>query len=245
MSRMKHSKITLKSTRYRQLIDKFNMLLLLGASMLTSLISGCATGQVSTSFDPRPINEVGFRDRSQSEYDDEVRVTVAVPTADENKELFSANLYLNEIQPVWVKVENHSDRTYYLLSIPFDPNYFSPLETAYSVHGGLDQSARREMGKYYRRMNFRNPILPNTSVSGFIFTNLDEGEKIVQVNLIAVERLKIFTFFLQIPGMRVDYKMVDFDSLYPKEEIVELSEDRLWAALEKLPCAPPTRRVRR
>ena len=208
--------------------------------VLVSLMvfAGCATTatQTPSSFKPRSLNDIQFRDRSQSKYDDEVRVTVAVPTADENKALFSANLYLREIQPVWVKVENHSDRTYYLLSIPFDPNYFSPLETAYSVHGGLNQSARREMEKYYRRMNFRNPILPNTAVSGFIFTNLDEGEKIVQVNLIAVERVKIFTFFLQIPGMRVDYKMVDFDSLYPKEEIVELSEDRLWATLEKFPC---------
>ncbi|MEE4262128.1 MAG: hypothetical protein V2I56_05520 [Desulfobacteraceae bacterium] len=165
---MKRCKITFKSARCRQLIDKLNMLLLLGTSMLMSLIIGCATGQVSTAFDPRSINEVGFRDRSQSELDDEVRVTVAVPTADENKALFSADLYLREIQPVWVKVENHSDRTYYLLSIPFDPNYFSPLETAYAVHGGLDQSARREMEKYYRMMNFRSPILPNTARSLWI-----------------------------------------------------------------------------
>ena len=200
------------------------------------VLAGCATTQTTLSFEPRSINEVRFRDRSQSKYDDEVRVTVAVPTADENKALFSANLYLREIQPVWVEVENHSDRTYYLLSIPIDPNYFSPLETAYAVHGGLDQSSRNEMEKYYRRMNFRNPILPNTAVSGFIFTNLDEGEKIVQVTLIAVERVKIFAFFLEIPGMRVDYKMVDFNSLYSKEKIVELSEDRLWATLERLPC---------
>jgi hypothetical protein len=201
-----------------------------------TVLAGCAATLATSPFEPRSINEISFRDRSQSKYDDEVRVTVAVPSADENKEMFSANLVLREIQPVWVKVENHSDRTYYLLSIPVDPNYFSPLETAFAVRGGLDQSARKEMETYYRNMNFRNPILPGTAVSGFIFTNLDEGEKVVQVTLIAVERVKIFTFFLQIPGMRVDYKMVEFDSLYSKEEIVELGEDRLWAALEKLPC---------
>jgi len=214
----------------------FNSVGLLVAITLMSLVIGCAAMPVSSSFDPRSMNEIRFRERSQSRYDDEVRVTVAVPTADENKALFSANLSLKEIQPVWVKVENHSDRTYYLISAAVDPNYFSPLETAYAVHGGLDQSARNEMEKYYRSMNFRNPILPDTAISGFIFTNLDEGEKIVQVTLIAAERVKFFTFFLEIPGMRVDYKMVDFDRLYPKEDIVELSEDRLWATLEKLPC---------
>jgi len=233
---MKNCNITIKTRSRAQLIDNLNTLWLLGALTLLSLITGCATGQVSTSFDPRSINDVRFRDRSQSEYDDEVRVTVAVPTADENKALFSANLAAKEIQPVWVKVENHSDRTYYLLSVAVDPNYFSPMETAFAAHGGLDQSARKAMEDYYRRLSFKNPIMPNTVVSGFIFTNLDEGEKIVQVTLIAAERIKFFTFFLQIPGMRVDYKMVDFDSLYSKEEIVELSEDHLWATLERLPC---------
>ena len=85
-------------------------------------------------------------------------------------------------------------------------------------------------------MNFKNPILPNTAVSGFIFTNLDEGEKVVQVDLIASQQIKFFTFFVQIPGMRVDYQMVDFNSLYSAEEIVELNEAELRTALENLPC---------
>jgi len=233
---MNSSKITIKTRSCGQLIDKLNTLCFLGTITLMGLIISCATGQVSTSFDPRSINEIRFRDRSQSEYDDEVRVTVAVPTTEENKTLFSANLALKEIQPVWIKVENHSDRTYYLLSVALDPNYFSPLETAFAVHGGLDQSARKEMEKYYRWMNFRNPILPNTAVSGFIFTNLDEGEKVVQVDLVANQQIKFFTFFVQIPGIRVDYQTVDFDSLYPEEEIVELDEAQLRAALENVTC---------
>ena len=218
---MKRCKITLKTRSCGQLIAQLNTLWFLGTIALMSLIISCATGQVSTSFDPRSINEIRFRDRSQSEYDDEVRVTVAVPTAEENETLFGANLALKEIQPVWIKVENHSDRTYYLLSVALDPNYFSPLETAFAVQGGRDRSARKEMQTYYRRMNFRNPILPNTAVSGFIFTNLDEGEKVVQVDLVANQQIKFFTFFVQIPGIRVDYQRVDFDSLYSEAEIVD------------------------
>jgi hypothetical protein len=233
---MNSCKITTKTRSCRQLIDKLNALWFLGTITLMSLIIGCATTQVSSSFGPRSINDVKFRDRLQSKYDDEVRVTVAVPTAEENKELFSANLAIKEIQPIWVKVENHSDRTYYLLSVAVDPNYFSPLETAFAVRGGLDQSARKEMETYYRRMNFKNPILPNTAVSGYIFTNLDEGEKVVQIDLIASQQIKFFTFFVQIPGIRVDYQMVDFDSLYSEEEIVELDEAQLRTALENVPC---------
>jgi hypothetical protein len=200
------------------------------------VLAGCATTQMPSSYKPRSINEIRFRDRAQSTSDAEVRVSAAVPTAEETLELFSADLIRREIQPVWVKVENHSEQTYYLMSTATDPNYFSPLEAAYAVSSGLVRSHRNELERYFRWMNFENPILPHTAVSGFIFTNLDEGEKVVQITLIAAEQVKFFTFFLQIPGMRVDYKMVDFDSLYPEDQIVELNEDELRTTLEKLPC---------
>ena len=204
--------------------------------LFVMLIISCASTPATISFKPISMNEVRFRDRAQSKYDDEVRVTVAVPTAEENKALFSANLSLKEIQPIWVRVENHSDRAYYLISAAVDPNYYSPNEMSFAVHGGLSQPAKMEMANYFRSMNFRNPILPHTAVSGFIYTNLDEGEKVVQVDLIASQQVKLFTFFIQIPGIRVDYQMVDFDSLYADEEIVDLELDGLRTALENLPC---------
>jgi hypothetical protein len=204
--------------------------------LIVPILISCATSATSTSFEPTSIYEVRFRDRSRSKHDDDVRVTVAVPTADENMALFSANLALKEIQPIWVKVENHSDRTYYLISAATDPNYFSPNEAAFAVHGGLSRPEKTKMENYFRSMSFRNPILPHAAVSGFIFTNLDEGEKVVQIDLIASQQIKFFTFFVQIPGIRVDYQMVDFDSLYSKEEIVDLNQDELRTALENLPC---------
>jgi hypothetical protein len=232
---MKRFQIT--QNRFRgQIADATNALWIILACMLVLMFTGCASSGTPTSFEPSSVNEVRFRDRAQSKHDDEVRVTVAVPTAEEIKALFSANLALKEIQPIWVKVENHSDRTYYLISAAVDANYFSPNETSYAVHGRLGQSDRKDMENYFRSMNFRNPILPNTSVSGFIFTNLDEGEKVVQIDLIASQHIKFFTFFVQIPGIRVDYQMVDFDSLYSKEEIVDLDQDELRVALENLPC---------
>jgi hypothetical protein len=200
------------------------------------MLVGCTTFRSPESFKPVSINEVRFRDRAVSNFDSEVRVTTAVPTAEETQALFQADLIRREIQPVWVKVENHSEKTYYLISTATDPNYFSPLETAYAVSGGFSGPYLNEMAKYFRTVNFRNPILPQTAVSGFIFTNFDEGEKVVQIDLIAAEQVKFFTFFIQIPDMRVDYRMVDFNSLYPPQEIVELTQDELKKALENLPC---------
>ena len=204
--------------------------------LLMWTMTGCSVLRTPASFDPPSINEVRFRDRTQSKADQDIRVSVAVPAADETAQLFQADLIRREIQPVWVKVENHSEHTYYLISNGTDPNHYSPLETAYAVGSRFLDFYRDEMGDYYRSMSFRNPVLPNTAVSGFIFTNLDEGEKVVQVDLVAEERVKFFTFFVQIPGMRVDYHMVDFDSLYPEDQIVDLNEEELKTTLQNLPC---------
>jgi len=198
-------------------------------------LAGCAT-LTTQPFNPRSINEVKFRDRLQSKYDEDARVTTAVPTAEEAQAIFGKNLADKDIQPVWVKVENHSNKTYYLVSIAVDPNYFSPLEVSTTVHGGHTETVQNEIEYYFRSMTFRNPILPNTAVSGFIFTNLDEGEKVVQIDLIGDQEVKFFTFFAQIPGMRVDYRTVNFGDLYKEEDIVELKLDELKKALEDLPC---------
>ena len=205
-------------------------------SLFLWALTGCAVLRTPASFDPPSINEVRFRDRTQSKADQDVRVSVAVPTTDETRQLFLADLIRREIQPVWVKIENHSKDTYYLISNAIDPNHYSPMETAYALGRGFFESYRNKMEKYYRSMNFKNPILPGTAVSGFIFTNLDEGEKVVQIDLVAEERVKFFTFFVQIPGMRVDYRMVDFDSLYPQDQIIDLNEAELKVALQTLPC---------
>ncbi|WP_076750312.1 LssY C-terminal domain-containing protein [Desulfatitalea tepidiphila] len=209
---------------------------ILSTFLFMILISGCALLQSPSSFKPGSINEVRFRDRALSKSDHDIRVTAAVPTAEEARVLFNANLIGREIQPVWVKVENHSNDAYYLISTATDPNHFSPLEAVYTVRGGLFGVYRDDMERFFRSMNFRNPILPNTAVSGFIYTNLDEGEKVVQIDLIAAEQVKFFTFFVEIPGMRVDYRRVDFKSLYPEEQIADVTEDALRAALEQLPC---------
>ena len=233
---MRLEKIMLKIRSRGPFARKPNTLWMLMTIALMALIGGCATRQIPPSLSPLLMNEVRFRDRAQSKFDDALRVTVAVPTAEENHSLFGVDISGKEIQPIWVKVENHSDQTYYLVSAATDPNYFSPMEAAYAVHGGLSQSDKNELQNHFRAINFRNPILPHTAVSGFIFTNLDEGEKVVQVDLITNQQVKFFTFFVQIPGMRVDYRMVDFDSLYSEKEIVELDLDKLRVVLENLPC---------
>jgi hypothetical protein len=192
---------------------------------------GCTVYQT-----PRSVFDVPFGERSQSKIDGDVKVTVAVLTAEESRQLFGVNLAGKRIQPVWVRVENTDTTTYWFSSTGLDPDYFSPMETAYVFHDAFSKSLNEKIDEQFRVMSFRNPIAPDTAVSGFIFTNLDRGTKVVDIDLISGEGAKIFTFFVPIPGIRADYHQVDFDNLYTDSEIVDLNENELRAALQKLPC---------
>ena len=55
---------------------------------------------------PLPFYDVPFRERSQSKIDGEVKVTVAVLSAEEGRQLFGVNLAGQGIQPVWIRVQN-------------------------------------------------------------------------------------------------------------------------------------------
>jgi len=190
----------------------------------------------SATFKPQPFFEVPFRERSQSKFDENVRVTVAVLSAKESRKIFGVNLAGEGIQPVWVRVENHDTTPYWLLSSGLDPDYFSPLETAYSFQSKLTPSTNKKIDDHFRVMSFRNPIVPHAAVSGFLYVNLDEGIKVVDIDLIGKSKSKFFTFFVHIPGIKADYHEVDFENLYSKKEIVEYDENELRTALENLPC---------
>jgi hypothetical protein len=196
-----------------------------------SILGGCTIYQK-----PRPIHDIPFWERLQSKVDGEVRVSVAVLSADESRRLFGVNLANKGIQPVWVRIQNADTIPYWLLSTGLDPDYFSPLESAYAFHGAFSGSINDKIDDHFRVLAFRNPIVDGASVSGFIFTNRDEGTKVVDIDLVGRGKVKFLTFFVPVPGIKADYHEVDFDSLYSAEEIVDLDEKQLRAELEALPC---------
>jgi len=73
-------------------------------------VGGCTVYQK-----PRPIHDVPFMARSQSKVDGDVRVTVAVLSAEESRQLFGVNLAGQDIHPVWVRVQNADTIGYWLM----------------------------------------------------------------------------------------------------------------------------------
>ena len=86
-------------------------------------------------------------------------------------------------------------------------------------------------------LQFRNPIPPGATVSGFVLTNLDEGIKVVDVDLIARGDARSFTFVAVDPSFKATSLRVNFDELYRSDELIHVDdENALRTLLERLPC---------
>jgi hypothetical protein len=198
-------------------------------ALLIVSLAGCAS-----SFDLKPVDSVPFLERAVTQEKDGVRVTAAVPDKDETRELFGISLYKEGVQPVWMEIENTTDEPVGFLPFSVDANYHTPMEIA-----ALSRSTRKRQEA--EQQLFRNSvnmwIASGQTRSGFIFTNLDEGTKAFNVDVISDTRDWAFTFFIQVPGLAVDHYDVDFESIYPQEEFTHFTDpEEFIRALEELPC---------
>ena len=200
--------------------------LLLGWTIVST---GCATG-----FEPKPIESVPFRDRAQTQIEAGIRVTAAVPSATESRDLFGVSLYKKRVQPVWLEIENSTQETVAFMPVGLDHYYHSPIEVA-----SLNRStrARAKAEQYFFQNGVNLQIAPGDTRSGFMFTNLDEGTKSFNVDIFGEDDAWYFTFFIQVPGLAIDHYEVDFSSIYDEDQIMDFDDPAsLIETLEQLPC---------
>jgi hypothetical protein len=165
----------------------------------------------------------------------DVRVTTAVPSAKETKEIFGVKLYKRNIQPVWVKIENLGVGPLWFMPIGLDPGYFTPFLAAYRQRAG-GASKSESVGRSFYDRGMALQIDPGHERTGYVFSRLDEGTKSFNIDVVSRDEDFSMTFFVPVPGLRLDHYDVDWEALYPPEQIVEHDTAGLVPALEELPC---------
>ena len=195
------------------------------------LLAACASA-------PAPVSQIpegDYRERIQVQESGGVRVSAAVPSASESRSIFGKPLYKKGIQPVWLKIENHRDVPITFLPVGLDPQYFSPLEVA-NLDSNASQPSASLVDEFFMEQGMSLLIPPGEELSGFVFSKLDEGTKAFNVDIRSVGAFETFTFFIPVPGLKIDHYNVDWDSLYPADLRVELGTEALMEEIEKYVC---------
>lgn len=209
--------------------QRLRMLLPAGLAML--LLAGCASG-------PGPaeaIPEGDYRERLVAQERDGIRVTAGVPSAKETEALFDESLYDRGIQPVWIEIENQRDELVTFLPVGLDPQYFSPLEVA-NLEAARSTSPEELLDPFFLEQRMRLSLEPGDILSGYVFSHLDEGTKAFNVDVMGENHFDTFTFFIPVPGLRVDHYDVDWAGLYAEDEWQEVTEEQLLKGIEAFQC---------
>lgn len=196
-------------------------------------------GACATTFErPAPVDDTALRERAQTVVEDGIRVSAAVPSVEENKAIFGVDLAAKRVQPVWIEIENNTERTLHFLPTGLDPEYFSPLEVAFAYHSGLSDEAKAQLDEHFQALGFESWIEPGSTVSGFIHTNWDRNTKIVNVDLFGRAWAKSFTLFVRIPETTSPETFQQrISKLYSESDFIQIEDEaRLREALEELPC---------
>ncbi len=197
---------------------------------------GCAA------FNPQPMEEIPFMERSQTQEREGLRVTVAVLDRDEAERGFGVDLSKKGIQPIWMEIENKTEIPYLFMLAGLDPAYFSGREAAYISHFRLRPGVNRRMDDHFGDHAIDPFIPPLQRRSGFVFSNLKLGTKEVRVKLYGPRRVHLFEFYVAVPGFRADWHEVDWEALRAQEAIDIKEEDALRQALNELPATTSRRR---
>jgi hypothetical protein len=219
-------------------------------------------------YSPRP-DERTYLDRVEVRQDDALLVRASVLANRESERFFGVPLARRGIQPVWLEIANRGEHPYRLRLASLDPNYYPPLEAAYANHFHIlrrllgfgllawlflplvvllpfkilaARIANRRMNAFFQEHALGwGLIRPGDTVSGFVFTSLDEGTKQVTVRLLGPAGTKEFAFAIPVPGLKVDHVHRPLDARANSGDVVECDEAELRARLQALPRSTTNR----
>jgi len=205
-------------------------LLVESACLIAAIATGCA------SFNPTPMEEVGFMERAQTKTNNGITVTVSVLSADEAAAVFDTKLYKKKIQPIWFEVTNETDEPYGFLPRSVDANYHSALEVAQkSLKTWAKKSNQRKREFYYRKqMPFQLP--PGQTQSGFVFGDRSKGVRWMVVTVIGQNTAEYFEFIIEVPGFNADFHKLEDVVIYAEDDYTDLDEDGLVRWIEEQPA---------
>jgi len=193
-------------------------------------LSACA------SYRPVPLEDLAFKTRVETKEQAGLRVSVAVLSREEAREAFGVNLSKRGIQPVWLKIENRTDKDFWFMMSGLDPNYFSAHEAAYMNHFRFGGRTNKQMDRYFSDLGIEQLVVAGATSAGFAFTNETVGTKEVRVRLYGNQDVRTFEFFVSVPGTRSEWEEKDLREIAAQVDTDIESEQALGAALRALPC---------
>lgn len=208
-------------------------------------------------YKPSPLALPEMIDDLQTKSAGAMKVSAGILTDEQAQAHFGLDLGGNNVQAIWLRIENGTDKKFWLLRTALDPDYFSADEVASLLGSEIPDESFAVALQRLRDESIRVLLEPGTVSEGFIFTPEAIGGRYVDIRLgedvYSVEQKRRqaqdgagqlplaqvtelrFGFAIPLPDGIFDYERLRPENLYDGER-PNLSEDEFHEALAALPC---------
>jgi hypothetical protein len=185
---------------------------------------------------PAEFDEAALRAAAETISEDGIRVSASIPDHATSASLLGVDLSTMGIQPLWLEIENNTDRRLFFLPTGLDPEYFSPMEVAFGFKSQFSRDSYPLLDEHIESMGLRYTVEPYSTESGFLFTNTDSGSKFVTVDLVGEKWSKSLSLVVSNPD-HDDSSYQRIVELLKNPEVTEVADlTTLRRMLEQLPC---------
>jgi len=172
----------------------------------------------------------------QSRSVEDVTVSVAVLDDAQAEARFGVDLAAQDLQAVWLRIENRSDQRRWLLVAALGPSYYSADEAAFMFRTAVQPADMDALRQRFRDATIPYMLEPGSVNEGHLIVSRAEGGRYVNVELAGHERLLRFGFAVVLPDGDFDYERLQLERIYADEPPRDLEQGALRDWLESLPC---------
>jgi hypothetical protein len=193
---------------------------------------------------PLPVENVpAIAQHAKTQESGRVKVTAAALGPYESYQVLGVPVALKGIQPVWLEIKNDEAVPVWYLRAGTDNAWYSPYETFYLNRFRAPRKANAFLERRCYDLHFQNPVMPGETRSGFIYTQLDEGAKSVDIDVVGRGMVRSFSFQLRVPGFLSANREDVVQAVAASDAIQNFDDEESFRrALEQLPSCTTDRR---
>lgn len=228
---MRHASVNkLRGTPYRSMPALYRLshrALLLAALLLAG---GCASfepGELSGWPDPATI---------QTKTSEQVTVSAAILTDEQASILYGVDLASVGLQAIWLRIDNRSDHSHWLLVSALDSNYFAPDEAAELFKGMFGADDEKRVTHRFRELALPLHTSAGEVHEGYVLAPAHEGGRYIEVALSGEKHVVKLGFATPLDNGQFSFEDMNPAKIYPDLERPDISLSELRSRLIASPC---------